>query len=48
MENIGLIRNVAADFDHPDLGPHHPLLRHVVYEIDRGTWLSSPTAAISR
>lgn len=48
MEKIGLIRNVAADFDHPDLEPDHPLERHVVYEIDRDTWLTSPTTAFSR
>lgn len=48
MEKIGLIRNVAADFDHPDLEPDHRLLRHVVYEIDRKTWLSSPATAVSR
>lgn len=32
MERIGLVRDVAADFDHPDLPGDHPLVRHVVYK----------------
>ena len=31
MERIGLTYDPSADFDHPMLGPDHPLLRHVLY-----------------
>ena len=48
MEKIGLLRNKAADFDHPDISSDHPLRRQIVYEVDRDRWLSSPLAAVSR
>jgi ribosomal-protein-alanine N-acetyltransferase len=31
MEKIGMIRDVAGDFDHPRLPAGHPLQRHVLY-----------------
>lgn len=31
MERIGLTRDPADDFDHPDLPDGHPLRRHVLY-----------------
>ncbi len=33
MERIGMSRNPADDFDHPNLQPGHPLQRHVLYRI---------------
>ena len=48
MEKIGLIRDTDSDFDHPELPLDHPLLRHVVYAVDRDTWMSSTSAAVSR
>lgn len=47
MEKIGLLRDADADFDHPALPPDHALMRHVVYSVDRETWMSSPAAAIT-
>ncbi len=47
MEKIGLLRDADADFDHPDLAPDHPLLRHIVYSVDRETWMSSPNAPVT-
>jgi RimJ/RimL family protein N-acetyltransferase len=31
MQKLGLARNPADDFDHPNLPPGHPLRRHVLY-----------------
>jgi RimJ/RimL family protein N-acetyltransferase len=33
MERIGLVRDLAGDFDHPRLPPGHPLCRHVLYRL---------------
>jgi RimJ/RimL family protein N-acetyltransferase len=33
MERIGMVRDPAADFDHPKLPPGHTLRRHVLYRI---------------
>jgi ribosomal-protein-alanine N-acetyltransferase len=33
MEKIGMIRDPADDFDHPNLPPGHPLRRHVLYRL---------------
>jgi RimJ/RimL family protein N-acetyltransferase len=35
MERIGMIRNPADDFDHPELPDGHPLQRHVLYRRER-------------
>lgn len=35
MERIGMSRNPAEDFDHPNLPDGHPLRRHVLYRIPR-------------
>ena len=40
MERLGMIRDRAADFDHPALPPGHPLRRHVVHRIHRSGWSS--------
>jgi RimJ/RimL family protein N-acetyltransferase len=36
MEKLGMTRNPAEDFDHPDLPESHPLRRHVLYRLSRG------------
>lgn len=35
MEKIGMIRDPAEDFDHPNLAPGHPLRRHVLYRLHK-------------
>ena len=37
MERIGMNRDPAEDFDHPNLPEGHPLRRHVLYRIGRPT-----------
>jgi ribosomal-protein-alanine N-acetyltransferase len=37
MERIGMKRDPADDFDHPDV-PDGPLKRHVLYRISRADW----------
>jgi RimJ/RimL family protein N-acetyltransferase len=48
MERIGLVRDPSRDFDHPrvDAAAHPQLVRHVLYALDRETWLAChrPTA----
>ncbi|HKR85200.1 MAG TPA: GNAT family N-acetyltransferase, partial [Terriglobales bacterium] len=34
MEKIGMTRDPADDFDHPQLPPGHPLRRHVLYRME--------------
>ena len=38
MERIGMSRDPADDFDHPNLEPGHPLRRHVLYRMRRSDW----------
>lgn len=38
MEKIGLHRNPADDFDHPNLAMGHPLRPHVLYRLARDAW----------
>jgi RimJ/RimL family protein N-acetyltransferase len=33
MQKIGMTRNPAEDFDHPNIAADHPLCRHVLYRI---------------
>lgn len=35
MTRLGYERQAHRDFDHPNLAPGHPLLRHVVYALHR-------------
>ncbi|MGA2873098.1 MAG: GNAT family protein [Candidatus Dormibacteria bacterium] len=35
MQRLGMQRDPAEDFDHPDLPPGHPLCRHVLYRLAR-------------
>ncbi|MEM8629131.1 MAG: GNAT family N-acetyltransferase [Chlamydiota bacterium] len=39
MEKIGLQHNPQDDFDHPLVPPLHPLKKHVLYRLDRTTYL---------
>lgn len=34
MERVGMLRDVAGDFDYPSFPQSHPLRRHVLYRID--------------
>ena len=38
MKRIGMRRDVADDFDHPNIPQGHPLRRHVLYRLQRGRW----------
>lgn len=38
MERLGMLRDRAADFDHPALPVGHPLRRHVVHRTSRSAW----------
>lgn len=38
MERLGMRRNPADDFDHPDIVGGHPLRRHVLYRLTAGDW----------
>ena len=38
MEKLGMSRNPADDFEHPNLHPDHPLRPHVLYRISRDRW----------
>ncbi len=35
MEKLGMKRDAAEDFDHPNLPPGHALARHVLYRLNR-------------
>ncbi len=35
MQRLGMERNPADDFDHPMLEEGHPLLRHVLYRLNK-------------
>ncbi|MFL6600717.1 MAG: GNAT family N-acetyltransferase [Steroidobacteraceae bacterium] len=35
MERIGMSRDPADDFEHPNLAPGHPLRPHVLYRVNR-------------
>ena len=38
MEKIGMLRDTAHDFDHPNLPPGHALRPHVLYRLRRDEW----------
>lgn len=38
MASIGMTRDPADDFDHPNLPAGHPLRRHVLYRITKAAW----------
>jgi ribosomal-protein-alanine N-acetyltransferase len=35
MQKLGMVRDPADDFDHPNIAEGHPLRRHVLYRISR-------------
>jgi RimJ/RimL family protein N-acetyltransferase len=37
MEKLGMMRDPADDFEHPNLPANHPLRRHVLYRLRRAT-----------
>ena len=39
MTRIGMTRDPADDFDHPNVEPGHPLRRHVLYRMKRSDWV---------
>ena len=41
MRRLGMTRDPADDFDHPLLPAGHPLLRHVLYRLNRAAWEAS-------
>jgi hypothetical protein len=41
MERLGLTRDPADDFDHPQMAPDHPLAHHVLYRITRADWMAA-------
>lgn len=43
MTKIGMTRNPADDFEHPNLPPGHPLRPHVLYRITCGQWQKRKT-----
>lgn len=38
MEKLGMVRDPAADFDHPRVPAGHRLMAHVLYRIERDAW----------
>ena len=40
MERLGMTRDPADDFDHPNLPAGHPIRPHVLYRLNKGRWLS--------
>ena len=38
MERLGMTRDPADDFDHPNLPPGDPLRPHVLYRLPRAIW----------
>jgi len=41
MERLGMRRDPADDFDHPELPDGHPLRRHVLYRLDADSFSAS-------
>jgi len=39
MEKIGMTRDSAGDFEHPNLPKGHPLRPHVLYRLSRTDWM---------
>jgi RimJ/RimL family protein N-acetyltransferase len=49
MERLGMQRNPADDFDHPNVPADHPLQRHVLYRLRRDAFnAAAVTAAAPR
>jgi hypothetical protein len=43
MQRLGMIRDPADDFDHPNLPPGHPLRRHLLYRRSAAAWRAGRT-----
>ena len=43
MERLGMSRNPADDFDHPNIVGGHPLRRHVLYRLAAREWADRTT-----
>ena len=41
MERLGMHRDPADDFDHPNLAVDHPLVHHVLYRLTASEWRRS-------
>jgi RimJ/RimL family protein N-acetyltransferase len=41
MERLGMTRDPAEDFDHPNIAADSPLRRHVLYRLSRREWLDA-------
>lgn len=41
MERIGMTRDPADDFEHPNLPEGHPIRHHVLYRLGRDAWLAA-------
>lgn len=50
MEKIGLVRDPAADFDHPRVDPvaYPQLVRHVLYRLTREEWIAQRDRSTDR
>jgi RimJ/RimL family protein N-acetyltransferase len=44
MARLGMRREPADDFEHPQLEEGNPLRPHIVYRIDRARWESERVA----
>lgn len=38
MERLGMTRNPADDFDHPNIPAGHPMRPHVLYRLEKSRW----------
>ncbi len=45
MARLGMRRDPADDFEHPEVADGHPLRPHVLYRIDRADWPAGSAAA---
>jgi RimJ/RimL family protein N-acetyltransferase len=45
MERLGMTRDPAGDFEHPNLPADSPLRRHVLYRLSREAWLAADAPA---
>ena len=45
MTRLGMVRDLAGDFDHPTLSADQPLRPHVLYRLDRTGWRPPSHAA---
>jgi len=46
MEKLGMTRNPAEDFDHPNIPAGHRMRRHVLYRLEKSAWEHSRAAFV--